>query len=79
MDDLLAEFIAESRDMLEALSGEVVAWEADPADRTRLDAIFRFVHTVKGNCGFFDFPAAGGAKPRRRGRARRRTRRAPPG
>jgi two-component system chemotaxis sensor kinase CheA len=56
MDDLLAEFIAETREMLEATSGEIVAWEADPADRTRLDAIFRFVHTVKGNCGFFDFP-----------------------
>jgi len=56
MEDLLAEFIAESRDMLEALSGEIVAWEADPADRARLDAIFRFVHTVKGNCGFFEFP-----------------------
>ena len=56
MDDLLAEFIAESRDMLEALSGEIVAWENDPGDRARLDAIFRFVHTVKGNCGFFDFP-----------------------
>lgn len=56
MDDLLADFIAESRDMLEALSGEIVAWENDPADRERLDAIFRFVHTVKGNCGFFDFP-----------------------
>lgn len=56
MDDLLAEFIAETREMLEASSGEIVAWEADPADRARLDAIFRFVHTVKGNCGFFDFP-----------------------
>lgn len=56
MDDLLAEFIAETREMLEASSGEIVAWEADPADRARLDTIFRFVHTVKGNCGFFDFP-----------------------
>jgi two-component system chemotaxis sensor kinase CheA len=56
MDDLLAEFIAESRDMLEALSGEIVAWENEPGDRARLDAIFRFVHTVKGNCGFFEFP-----------------------
>ena len=56
MDDLLAEFVAETRDMLAALSGEIVAWEADPADRARLDTIFRFVHTVKGNCGFFDFP-----------------------
>ncbi len=56
MDDLLAEFIAETREMLAATSGELVAWEADPADRARLDAVFRFVHTVKGNCGFFDFP-----------------------
>ena len=56
MDDLIADFVAESREMLEALGGEIVAWEADPDDRTRLDSIFRFVHTVKGNCGFFDFP-----------------------
>ncbi|MDC8754425.1 chemotaxis protein CheA [Erythrobacter sp. sf7] len=56
MDDLLAEFIAETREMLEASGGEIVAWEANPDDRARLDTIFRFVHTVKGNCGFFDFP-----------------------
>ncbi len=56
MDDLIADFVAESREMLEALGGEIVAWEADPDDRARLDSIFRFVHTVKGNCGFFDFP-----------------------
>ena len=56
MDDLLSEFIAETREMLEALGGEIVAWEAAPSDRARLDEIFRFVHTVKGNCGFFDLP-----------------------
>ncbi|AKH43673.1 two-component system chemotaxis sensor kinase CheA [Altererythrobacter atlanticus] len=56
MDDLLAEFLAETREMVSALSGELVAWEANPADRDRLDTIFRFFHTVKGNCGFFDFP-----------------------
>ena len=56
MDELVAEFIAETREMLAALSGEVVAWEAAPGDRERLDAIFRFVHTVKGNSGFFDLP-----------------------
>ncbi len=60
MDDLLADFVAETREMLEASAGEIVAWEADPADRSRLDAIFRFVHTVKGNCGFFDFPRLAG-------------------
>jgi two-component system chemotaxis sensor kinase CheA len=56
VDDLLPEFIAETRETLEALAGEIVAWEADPSDRARLDAIFRFVHTVKGSCGFLDLP-----------------------
>jgi len=56
VDELLQEFIAETRETLEALAGEIVAWEADPADRARLDAIFRFVHTVKGSCGFLDLP-----------------------
>jgi two-component system chemotaxis sensor kinase CheA len=56
MDELLADFVAETREMLEAVGGELVAWEAEPSDAARLDSIFRFVHTVKGNCGFFDFP-----------------------
>ena len=56
MDDLLDDFVAETREMLEAITGELISWEQDPADRARLDSIFRFVHTVKGNCGFFDFP-----------------------
>src|SRR5688572_9667646 len=56
MDDLIADFVSECWEMLEALGGEIVAWEAQPDDRARLDSIFRFVHTVKGNCGFFDFP-----------------------
>jgi two-component system chemotaxis sensor kinase CheA len=56
VDDLINDFIAETREMLEALSGEIVAWEAAPDDRARLDEIFRFVHTVKGNSGFFDLP-----------------------
>ena len=56
MDDLIADFVAECHEMLEALGGEIVAWEAEPGDRARLDSIFRFVHTVKGNCGFFEFP-----------------------
>lgn len=59
MDDLLQEFIAETRETLEALSGEIVAWESNPDDRGRLDSIFRFVHTVKGSCGFLDLPRLG--------------------
>lgn len=56
MDEILAEFIAETRETLEAVTGELVAWEAEPGHRERLDAIFRFVHTVKGSCGFLDLP-----------------------
>lgn len=56
MDDLLQEFIAETRETMDALAGEIIAWEADPSDRSRLDAIFRFVHTVKGSCGFLELP-----------------------
>ena len=27
MDDLLADFVAETRDMMQAMAGELVAWE----------------------------------------------------
>ena len=37
MDDLIADFVAECREMLEALGGEIVAWEAKPDDRARLE------------------------------------------
>ena len=56
MDEILADFIAETRETLESVSGELVAWEADPGNRERLDKIFRFIHTVKGSCGFLDLP-----------------------
>ncbi|MBB6190591.1 two-component system chemotaxis sensor kinase CheA [Sphingobium wenxiniae] len=56
MDELLQEFISETQESLEALAGEIIAWEADPSDRGRLDAIFRFFHTVKGSCGFLHLP-----------------------
>lgn len=49
MDDLLADFIAETRKMLEASGGEIVAWEADPADRSRLDAIPRLVRDLSAS------------------------------
>lgn len=56
MDELLGEFVAECHDLLESLSVEVVEWENDPSDQARLANVFRFFHTIKGNCGFFDFP-----------------------
>lgn len=56
MDDLLEEFIAETRETLEILTSQLVQWEQNPQDRALLDSVFRFVHTVKGSCGFLDLP-----------------------
>ncbi|WOE76455.1 chemotaxis protein CheA [Alterisphingorhabdus coralli] len=56
MDDLQQEFIAETHETLEALSGELVAWEAEPDHGEHLDSIFRFFHTVKGSAGFLSLP-----------------------
>jgi two-component system chemotaxis sensor kinase CheA len=56
VDDLLPEFVAETRETLQSVTGTLVAWEAAPDDRELLDQIFRFVHTVKGSCGFLDLP-----------------------
>ena len=56
MDDLIQEFIAETRETLDALASELVLWEQDPQDSERLASIFRFVHTVKGSCGFLNLP-----------------------
>lgn len=56
MDELTGEFVSETRETLERVSEALVAWEAQPTDSARLDEIFRFVHTVKGSCGFLDLP-----------------------
>ena len=56
MDELLDDFIAETRENLETLASQLVQWEQTPQDRALLDSVFRFVHTVKGSCGFLDLP-----------------------
>ncbi len=56
MDDLLNDFLAETAEILAEAGGAIVAWEADPGDRAQLDAIFRFVHTIKGSSGFLALP-----------------------
>ncbi len=56
IDDLLNDFLAETAEILAEAGGAIVAWEADPADRAQLDAIFRLVHTIKGSSGFLSLP-----------------------
>lgn len=53
---LLQQFLQESRDALEGIAGSLMALERNPADSALLDDLFRVVHTLKGNCGLFDFP-----------------------
>ena len=52
MDELVADFIAETREGLEALDSELVRFEQQPDDPATLDGIFRLIHTIKGTCGF---------------------------
>ncbi len=56
MDELTADFVTETRETLERIAGALIAWEIRPDDAVQLDEIFRFVHTVKGSCGFLDLP-----------------------
>ncbi|HEX5656309.1 MAG TPA: Hpt domain-containing protein, partial [Polyangiales bacterium] len=54
-DEILHEFLIESRDSLDQLDRELVALEEDPKNRARLASIFRTVHTIKGTAGFLQF------------------------
>ncbi len=55
MDDLIGDFLADTRDSFEQLSPDLALWIANPSDRTALDAVFRFTHTVGGNSSFIGF------------------------
>ncbi|MFL1462776.1 chemotaxis protein CheW [Roseococcus sp. DSY-14] len=52
MDDLLVDFLTETREGLQSLDGALLQLERNPADRQVLGEIFRIVHTIKGTCGF---------------------------
>ena len=50
---LLAEFIDESVEGLEQVSDLFVELEADPDNMETIQAIFRPVHSIKGNAAYF--------------------------
>lgn len=52
MDDLIAEFVAETEDSLGDLDVQLVRLEQSPDDKQILGNIFRIMHTIKGTCGF---------------------------
>ena len=51
-DDIVQDFLVESREILEALSEQLVDLEQRPDDRELLNAVFRGFHTIKGGAGF---------------------------
>ena len=56
MDDLLREFLTETKENLDVIDVEVVRFEQDPNNAKILEKIFRLVHTIKGTCGFLGLP-----------------------
>ncbi|BEV15366.1 chemotaxis protein CheA [Herbaspirillum sp. DW155] len=53
---LLLQFMQESRDGLQEIATRLLALERQPADPELMESLFRVVHTLKGNCGLFEFP-----------------------
>jgi two-component system, chemotaxis family, sensor kinase CheA len=56
MDDLLREFLTETKESLERVDAELVRFEREPNNANILANIFRLVHTIKGTCGFLALP-----------------------
>lgn len=52
MDDIIAEFLAETNDSLGELDNDLLQLEQDPNNDELISKIFRILHTIKGTCGF---------------------------
>lgn len=59
MDDLLEQFLVESREQVQQLAEGLLDMERGGADAGRIDAAFRAVHTLKGSVGLFDLAPMG--------------------
>ena len=53
--EVLQSFIEESNESLAGIENAFIRLENDPANMAIVDEIFRPVHSLKGNSGFFDF------------------------
>ncbi len=56
---LVAEFISEAREHLEAADIHLLQLETEPSDQDALDAVFRAFHTIKGVSGFLSLTQIG--------------------
>jgi two-component system, chemotaxis family, sensor kinase CheA len=53
-------FISEAREHLRVMNEAIVALEQDPADRERIDDLFRQAHSIKGMAASMEFGAVAG-------------------
>ncbi|AWB20135.1 chemotaxis protein CheA [Methylobacterium currus] len=54
-DDLVADFVAEARELVQAAAEDLLALDGAP-DPAVLNRVFRSVHTLKGSAALFDWP-----------------------
>ena len=52
IDDVVEEFLVESRENLDRIDADLLALEQGDAGEELLASIFRSMHTIKGTCGF---------------------------
>ncbi|MGO9487283.1 MAG: Hpt domain-containing protein, partial [Rhodomicrobium sp.] len=52
MDDLLSDFLSETKEHIEGIETYLVLFEQNPHDSDAVTHIFRLVHTIKGTAGF---------------------------
>jgi two-component system chemotaxis sensor kinase CheA len=55
MNDVVREFLGESRENCDQIDLDLVALEQNPDDSSIVARIFRAIHTIKGTCGFLGF------------------------
>ncbi len=55
MDEGIQEFLIESHGNLDQLEQELLQMENCAGDAACMDRVFRYMHTIKGSCGFFSF------------------------
>ncbi|MBP0496455.1 chemotaxis protein CheA [Pararoseomonas indoligenes] len=61
MNELLEQFLVESRELVQAAADDLLALERNPGDPARLDGAFRAVHTLKGSVALFELAPMGAA------------------
>ncbi len=56
MDELLRDFLAESAEQLEAVKAQLSRVDFDFVDPRASDGAWRWIHAIKGACGFLNLP-----------------------